>query len=165
RKTLGQKLWQNCSCCQGTGKMLSLETLAVNFFRRLREEFWDEDFEAVEIKVNPELLMKLVELGEEELKKLEEELEMTLYILKDEKLFLEDIDIVRKGSKEEIESYIPVAVNRQLTLKLEETPAGLITSVDGYLVKVTGKRDKNQSSAKVKIKELGPSHAVSEIVD
>ena len=164
RKTLGQKLWQNCSCCQGTGKMLSLETLVVNFFRRLREEFWDEDFEAAEIKVNPELLMKLVELGEEELKRLEEELEMTLYILKDEKLFLEDIDIVKKGSKGEIESYIPVAVNRQLTLKLEETPAGLITSVDGYLVKVTGKREKNQSSAKVKIKELGPSHAVSEIV-
>ena len=164
RKTLGQKLWQKCSCCQGTGKMLSIETLVVNFFRRLREEFWNKHVEAAMIKVNPKLLLKLIELGSAELNNLEEELDMNLYVLKDESLFLESVDIARIGSKEEIESYIPVRVGRQLTLKLEETAAGMITSVDDYMVKVTGQVDQNQSSAKVKISELGPCYAVSEIV-
>ncbi|MBM7556192.1 Rne/Rng family ribonuclease [Halanaerobacter jeridensis] len=164
RKTLGQKLWQKCAYCQGTGKMLSMETLVVNFFRRLREEFWQQDVEAAIIKVNPKLLMKLIELGSAELNNLEEELEMDLYVLKDEQMFLEDIDIAHIGSEQEIESYIPVRVGRQLTLKLEETAAGLVTSVDDYMVKVTGEVSKNQSSAKVQITELGPSYAVSEIL-
>ena len=165
RKTLGQKLWQNCSCCQGTGKMLSLETLVVKFFRKLREEFWDENREAAVIKVSSELLLKLIELGSTELKNLEKELEMNIYLLKDEKLFGDKIDIVNVGSKGEVESYIPVAVGRQLTLKLERTEAGLITSVDDYLVKVTGEVADNKTSAKVRITELGPSHALCEIVD
>ena len=109
--------------------------------------------------------MKLIELGSRELNKLEEELDMSLYILKDDKLFLEDIDIEMKGSKSEIESYIPVSEGRQLTLKLEETIAGLITSVDDYMIKVTGNAHENQGSAKVKVTELGPCYAVAEIVE
>ena len=165
RKTVGQKLWQKCSCCQGTGKMLSIETLVVNFFRELREEFWQKDAAAALIKVNPDLLMKLIEVGSSRLEELEEELEMDLYILKDDRLFLEDIEIEMAGSSGEVRSYIPISEGRQLTLKLEETTAGLITSVDGYMVKVIGQVSKNQVSAKVKVTELGPCYAVAEIVD
>ncbi|MGM0370491.1 MAG: Rne/Rng family ribonuclease [Bacillota bacterium] len=165
RETLSQKLWQNCRCCQGTGKTLSTETIVVNLFRKLREEFWDSSSEAALIKVNPDLLMKLIELdSSDKLKDLEEELEMKLYILEDPLLFLEDIEIEMTGSKREIESYIPVAPDSQLTLKIEETVAGVITTVDDYMVKIIGDTSQLGGSAKVKIIELGPCYATAEIV-
>ncbi|MGM0501036.1 MAG: Rne/Rng family ribonuclease [Bacillota bacterium] len=165
RETLGQKLWQSCPCCQGTGKTLSTETIVVNLFRKLRSEFWDQSTAAALIKINPELLMKLIEVGGQKLKELEEELEMKLYVLEQERLFLEEINIVRTGAVEKIEEQIPVAVGRKLTLKLEETEAGVVTSVDGYMIKITGDLSQVGASAKVKIVELGPCYATAEIVN
>ena len=164
RETLGQKLWQNCFCCDGTGKTLSTETIVVNLFRELRSEFWDQNLEAALIKINPDLLMKLIELGSEKLEELEADLGLDFYILENERLFLDDIDITAIGSKEMIEKQIPVSVGRQLTLKIEETNAGAITSVDGYMIKIKGDLSQAGGSAKVKITDLGPCYATAEIV-
>jgi ribonuclease G len=71
RKEIDSFLREPCSCCEGEGKVLSLETIAVNFLRKLEEICGNTSSPTLAFSVGEELGVYLQGEGQKFLDNLE----------------------------------------------------------------------------------------------
>lgn len=140
KRDLDEVLQKRCPYCDGTGRVLSEETVAVMVERRLKS--MNDRSEAVLVTVHPSVAAMVIGSGGANLHRLEQELGKILYIRGSDSMHINDINVVA-GTKTEIEKMaLPVQEGQHLLVKVEEphvtNPKDGIARVEGYVVNVEG---------------------------
>lgn len=132
-----------CPYCEGTGMILSEESMAIEVERELRQLLGDSEFEAALIATHPQVAAMLIGSGGSNLKRLEEELGKIIYIKGSDAIHAEKMDLILAGTKVEVERLaLPVQVGQQLTVKIEQphlaNKQNGIARLEGYIIEVEG---------------------------
>jgi len=162
-------LQTSCPYCEGRGRILSEDTVALKAIRNLRSLFNEKTEEAVLLKVHPRVASRLIGLGGNNLKELEEELNRHIYIKGSEELHVEDIEIVDVGTKKEIaELASPVEVGEKIVLNIEETHVTNeedgISRIEGFIIDVIAGGHLVGETVKVEITDVYRTYAKAEVI-
>lgn len=170
KEGVGEFLQTSCPYCEGRGQILSEDTVALKAIRRLRHLFAENDAEAVLLEVHPRVASRLIGLGGNNLKELEEELNRHIYIKGSEELHIEEIEIVDSGSKEEIaELASPVQVGEKKVLEVEETHVTNnedgISRIEGFIIDIIAGGHLVGETIKVEITDVYRTYAKAEVIE
>ncbi|MCK8815878.1 Rne/Rng family ribonuclease [Natroniella sulfidigena] len=170
KERIGQFLQQDCSYCQGTGKILSEDTIVLQAIRKIREVLWKKKKEAILLEVHPNIAAKLIGLGGKNLEKLEKRLKKNIYIKGNPELHLETIDILKMGSREEIEKLaLPVEVGDELVLEIEERhlfrSQDGIARLKGYIIDIKNGGSNVGKRVRVEITKVTKTYAQAKIIE
>ncbi|SJZ92979.1 Rne/Rng family ribonuclease [Selenihalanaerobacter shriftii] len=162
-------LQTSCPYCEGRGRVLSEDTIALRAIRKLRHIFAECDEEAVLLKVHPRVASRLIGLGGNNLKELEEELHRHIYVKGSEELHIEEIEIVDISSKEKIaELASPVEVGEEITLEIEETHVTNkqdgISRIEGFIIDIIEGGHLVGETVKVEITDVYRTYAKGEVI-
>src|SRR5262249_2421985 len=132
-----------CPTCGGEGRVLSQDTMAGEAERRLRKVAGGSGSEAFLIKMNAKVASKLVGAGGQKLLELEKETGRRFSIESDSRLPLEEVELLREGTREEVEGNgRPVEEGSEIKLRIAEPHmynlSDGVARVDGYPVVVGG---------------------------
>ena len=95
-----------CDVCEGRGKVISEETLALRAERLIKREAATTDMQALLIGLNPYVAEELSQDGGAAIKQLEEQTLRDIFIRADASLAREDVKVLAAGSLEEILSLV-----------------------------------------------------------
>lgn len=170
RERIGQFLQQDCSYCQGTGQILSEDTIVIQAIRKIREVLWKKKKEAILLEVHPNIAAKLIGLGGKNLEKLEKRLKKNIYIKGNPELHLEKVNILKFGSREEIEKLaLPVEVGDELLLEVEERhlyrSQDGIARLKGYIIDIIDGGSKVDNKVQVKVVKVTKTYAQAKIIE
>ncbi|HOG53098.1 MAG TPA: Rne/Rng family ribonuclease, partial [Bacillota bacterium] len=91
-----------CDVCEGRGKVISEETLALRAERLIKREAAATDMQALLIGLNPYVAEELSSQSSKAIKELEEQTYRDIFIKADSSLAREDVKVLAAGSLEEI---------------------------------------------------------------
>ncbi|MGE5508482.1 MAG: Rne/Rng family ribonuclease [Chitinophagales bacterium] len=136
KRDLDQVLLKRCSYCDGIGKTLSEETVAIGVERQLHS--LDPAVEAVLVTAHPSVAAVLIGAGGANLRRIEEELGKTVYIRGVQSFHVTETQVF-PGKREEVEQRaLPVRVGQRLEIMVEEphvtNPRDGIARIEGYVV-------------------------------
>ncbi|GAB6138378.1 Rne/Rng family ribonuclease [Halanaerobaculum tunisiense] len=165
KNSINQLLKEECSCCQGYGKVLTSETIIQQVFTKLKANYWNQDPDTVLLTLHPELVIDLFQKAQSELQQVAQELEITVSLLGDSKLSKEEIKM-EADSQQKIRDILPVAVGDRLTVEVEAelTAQDGLAMFNGYLIQVLEGAALVGSKTKVEITELHNLYAVGKII-
>jgi ribonuclease G len=140
-EALSDVLERDCPYCEGTGKVLSEETMAVKVEREIRKFAQGSESEAILIMVHPSVAAMVIGAGGSNLSRIERETGRFIYIKGCDSMHLEEIKVVTSGDKEQIEKHaLPVKEGQILEVKIEEphvsNHANGIARLEGYVIDV-----------------------------
>jgi len=132
-----------CPACEGRGRTLSEETLALRAMRAIKREALTNEHAAMLLLLHPAVAAMLIGSGGANLAALEKETGKSIYIKGTIDQAPEDIAIAAVGTKEEVERMaLPVAVGDDMSLLIEEAhmtnSRDGIARVEGYVIDVEG---------------------------
>ncbi len=158
---LAQKLQATCPCCNGSGKILAAESVAMEAIRRLRIANIAED--AVLVTADPMVCLVLVGPHGSAVEELERELGLQIFVRATTDIHPEEFEITAKSSSElRKELHLP-AVGDMLTIQSEDLlaipRAGLLSMVDGCIIEVDEASGKTTTPLRVRLTEVGNSYA------
>ncbi|MDI3280909.1 MAG: Rne/Rng family ribonuclease [Bacillota bacterium] len=141
RRDLDEVLQRQCPYCDGTGRILSEETVAMAVERRL-QSMAEEKAEAFLVTVHPSVAALVIGAGGSNLRRLEESLGKAVFVRGSLQQGIAEISIVA-GTKEEMERLaIPVREGQRLQVRVEEPHVTNrqdgIARVEGYVIDVEG---------------------------
>lgn len=169
KRDLDETLQKTCPYCEGLGRILSEETVAINTERQIRSMFLDrDDVEAVLINVHPTVAALLIGSGGTNLKRLEEETGRTIFVKGNQNLHLTAVEIIA-GSVDEVKAKaVPVKEGQRLQLLVEEphvtNPRDGIARVEGYVIDVLNGGDLVGKTIEVEITRAFRTYAKGKIV-
>lgn len=142
REDIGAQLQRPCPQCEGSGRVLSEETIAFHIQRELRKLIRTSRPEAVMVVAHPSVAGVLIGPGGRHLKRLEEAVGVPLYVKGRSELGWEQYEVVA-GTVAELEARaLPVRQGQVLDMDVEEAhasnPKDGIARVDGYVVDIEG---------------------------
>ena len=171
---LGEVFQKSCPYCEGTGRILSEESMAIQVERQLRQFLAHSAMEAVLIGVHPQVAAMLIGSGGSNLARLEEELNKKIYIKGCDAFHAEEMKIISAGTRKEVEkAALPVEVGEKLEVTIEQphlaNKQNGIARLEGYIIDVEGagkklgqtltveivKRTRTYARAKICSKEVG----------
>ncbi len=173
RKKVGRRidsiLQKPCPFCQGSGRVLSEETMANKIERELKRIFSQTTAEAALIEAHPSVAALVIGSGGEHLGRLEKQLGRYIYIKGSSHLHPEDIEVKVTGKKEYVESYaFPVREGEILDLFIYEPHAANnndgIGRIEGYVINVERAGSMAGKKVKVKIVKTYKTYAKGELV-
>ena len=169
RERVGEFLQQECPYCQGTGNILSEDTIFLEVIRKIKEIFWESRAEAILLEVHPKLASRLIGVAGKNLDKLEEELNKEIYIMGNKELHLEDINVLKIGSNSEIQVLAkPLNIGERLNLKVEERHMNNlddgIARLDGYIIDIIDGGSLIGKKVRVEIIEVKKTYAIAKVV-
>jgi ribonuclease G len=169
RERVGEFLQQECPYCQGTGSILSEDTIFLEVIRKIKEIFWESRAEAILLEVHPKLASRLIGVSGKNLEKLEKELNKEIYIMGNKELHLEDINVLKIGSNSEIQVLAkPLNIGERLNLKVEERHMNNlddgIARLDGYIIDILEGGSLVGQRVRVEIIEVKKTYAIAEVV-
>jgi ribonuclease G len=140
---LQDSMMKVCPICEGRGRTLSEETLALRAMRAIKKEALTNEHEAMLLLLHPSVAAMLIGSGGANLAALEKETGKSIYVKGSLDQAPEDIAIAALGTKEEVERMaLPVAVGDDLSLLIEEAhmtnSRDGIARVEGYVIDVEG---------------------------
>ncbi|NLK07221.1 MAG: Rne/Rng family ribonuclease [Firmicutes bacterium] len=143
RQNIGDFLQRPCPYCDGTGRVLSEETLASKVERELAHIAREHDVEALMIEVHPSVAAMLIGTGGANLRQLEKLTGKTIYVRGSEERHWEDVEIVYAGSKDALASMsMPVKQGQIIDVEVERphltNPEDGISRLQGYVVDIKG---------------------------
>jgi len=170
KQGIGEYLQQECPHCEGSGKILTPESGALEAIHQLKTKIAMEGFEAVLMEVNPEVAALLIGSGGKNLKDLESKLKKDIYIRGNESLNVKDIKFVQTGSKKELAcSAPPVKKGEILGVYIQDrhsnNPDDGIGRVEGYVIDIVDAGKKVGEKVTVKIEEVSRTFARARIID
>ncbi|MGM0471757.1 MAG: Rne/Rng family ribonuclease [Bacillota bacterium] len=170
KEGVAEFLQKSCPYCQGSGRVLSEDTVALKTIRKLKKLFNNNDQEAVLVEVHPQVAARLIGLGGNNLEELESELGRHIYVKGAQDLHIEEIDVVALGTQDEIVKLaLPVAEGDELTLEIEETHVTNkqhgIARVEGFIIDIIDASHLVGEEVKVKIKKVYRTYAKAEVID
>ncbi|MGM0409616.1 MAG: Rne/Rng family ribonuclease [Bacillota bacterium] len=96
RERFGELLQKECPYCHGTGKVLSPESMALRVRRKIHMLSVDEKVNYLKIELHPDVVA-ILRNPKEKLREFEKEMNMKIKFKGNEKLHIEDINIIEKN--------------------------------------------------------------------
>ncbi|MCD6726921.1 MAG: Rne/Rng family ribonuclease [Solirubrobacteraceae bacterium] len=160
-----------CPTCDGDGVVLSEETVAIEFDRRLRElaSRARRGTEAFLVKVHPDVSAEFTGQGSRMLHELEQATGKLFHFEGSESLHLDHFEVVMEGSAEEVrERAVPFHEGEEVLVTIVEPHMynvdDAVAKIDGYIVAVTGGGRHLGEKRLVRIAEAGRNSARAELV-
>lgn len=140
-EALSDVLEKDCPYCDGTGKVLSEETMSVKVEREIKRLARQSESEAILIMAHPSVAAMVIGAGGANLTRIERETGMYIYMKGCDSLHMEEIKVVTAGDREQVEEYaLPVKEGQILEVQIEESHvsnhANGIARVEGYVIDV-----------------------------
>ena len=161
-----------CPTCDGDGVVLSEETIAIEFERRLRElaSRAPRKVDAFLVKMNPKVSAQFTGNGSRVLHALEEETGKHFHFEGSENLHLDHFEIVMEGTLDEVrERAIPFQVGEEVLVTIVEPHMyavdDAVAKVDGYIVSVRNGGPYVGQKRLVRIEDAGRTAATAVLVD
>ena len=158
-----------CPTCGGEGRVLSIDTMGVEAERKLRKLARSVASEAMLIKMNAKVASRLVGPGGERLIELERETGKWFTIEADGRIPLEELDVLKEGTRAEIDGTPPVKDGEEVRLKIAEPHqfnlSDGVARVGGYPVVVGGGISYVGQEHKVRIERAGRTTAYATLLD
>ncbi|KEO82676.1 Rne/Rng family ribonuclease [Tumebacillus flagellatus] len=141
RQSLDEVLHRPCPTCDGKGKVLSEETTAARIERELTDYLRGADHEAVLVECHPAVAALLIGQSGQNLRRMEEEWHIKVYIKGKDSLHLAEHRISWAGTVEEVElRALPVQVGQVLSIKIDEpnvhNARDGIARLEGYVLDI-----------------------------
>ena len=161
-----------CPVCHGDGVVLSEETIAIEFERRLRElaARAPRKIEAFLIRMHPHVSSQFTGNQARVLHALEAETGKRFHFTGTEGLSHDYFDVVLEGTEEEVrEKAIPFRAGDEVLVTIVEPHMyavdDAVAKVDGYIISVAGGGSHVGEKRLVRIEEAGRSSATAVLVD
>lgn len=170
RPSLQDILERACPYCDGRGRVLSEETIALRAEREIKRVARSTKKPAMLIEVHPTVASLLIGTGGANLARVEQETGKFIYVKGSIDMHVEDIDIAFVGTKEEVEARaIPVKAGDVIDVEIEEphasNPRDGICRLEGYIVDVEGGGALVGSTARVEITRVFRTYARARLID
>ena len=139
---IGARLQRACPYCDGSGRVLSEETVAHKTQRELERRARVGREEAFLVTCNPLVAAQIIGPNGTLLRRLEERTGKTIYVKGAEGMHIEDVEIVA-GTKAELEQRaLPVREGQVLDMQVQEphltNPKDGIARIEGYVIDIEG---------------------------
>ncbi len=164
RPGLEDALSRPCPYCDGRGRVLSEETLALRAEKEIRRSAAGMKDEAMLVMLHPSVAALLIGQGGSNLSRMEQETGKVIYVKGNPALHIEDMDIAVTGTREEVQKRaLPVSVGDVLEVEVQEphasNPNNGITRIDGYIVDIDGAGKLVGKRVKVEIAKVFRTYA------
>jgi ribonuclease G len=163
---------RTCPTCDGDGVILSEETIAIEFERRMREVAAKakKSVEAVLIQMNPRVSAYFVAEQSRVLHEVEAETGKRFHFKGTEGLPLEHFEVLMEGTEEEVaEASIPFREGDEVLVHIVEPHMydvdDAVAKIDGYIVSVSGGGRHVGAKRLVRIVEAGRTAATAQLLD
>jgi ribonuclease G len=161
RPSLSSLIERPCPYCEGTGKVLSEETVSMQACSEIRALAERERGNAagILVEVHPSVAAFLIGGGGGHLRELEKEIGKKIIIKGSDNTHQEDVQVRALYSKDEIDALsAPVKVGEILDVEVEEihatNPNDGIVRIQGYIVDIEGASDLVGKQATVKVEKV-----------
>lgn len=170
RKRTGQSLAKQlqvpCPCCNGTGRILSSETMAGRVLEALRQAAQDATGDALYVRVHTQVALQLIGPGGTLAAETEERLGKALFIRANETMHPEDFDIAVGDEKTLRKTHLGLRKGQKLTLRPEQVvpDAGeglVVLWGEGLVVEVPDTAPNTELPMTVRVVEVARSHALA----
>lgn len=143
RESIGDILQQPCPYCEGTGKILSEETLVHQVERKILSTAREDDISAILVELHPSVAAKVIGAGGANLRRLEKQSGKTIFVKGRDNFHFEQIEITAAHDKKELEhKALPVKEGQVLDMEVQDLHSGKpedgISRLDGYVVDIEG---------------------------
>ncbi len=143
RQSLREIFQTECESCEGTGYILTLDSLSNKAIRMILQIAKDIHDEAMLLGVNPQIASLLIGPGGTNQEKLERKLKKTLFIKGQESLDIDQVRLLDSGTKERIMNLaLPVKEGDEVEIRIVEhhitNPGDGIGRIEGYVIDVEG---------------------------
>ncbi len=163
---------RTCPTCNGDAVVLSEETIAIEFDRRLRElaARSPRATEAFLIQLNPRVSVEFTGAGARMLRELEESTGKLFHFEGGDNLPLGHFEVTMEGSAEAVrERAVPFSVGDEVLVTLVEPHMynidDAVAKIDGYVVAVAGGGPHLGEKKMVRIEEAGRNSASATLLD
>ncbi len=161
-QSLHRQLQVACPCCDGTGRILSVETMASRIYEELRAAKPRSEGEALLIWADPAVVMALIGPHGEYIDDLEEAARTHLYIRTTDNIHPERYEIVPGSERKYLKQYLPYTEGQVVTVQPDEVislPAmGMVAAIKGYVIEVPEASAKSNQPMKVRFTKVGRSY-------
>ncbi|KUO51553.1 MAG: ribonuclease G [Desulfitibacter sp. BRH_c19] len=167
RMGLESLMLNDCPYCEGKGKLLSVETIALRTKKKVRSMAERTLQSALLIMANPLLASQIIGSNGVSLKKLEESTGKTIVVKGEESFHLEHVE-VRSISDKEMEAYLPVKEGDIIKVLVEEPQSGDgkdgIARINGYVLSIINGSSFVGKEVSVKINKAYRTYARGELI-
>lgn len=173
RKKVGNNLLavleQECPYCQGTGKVLSQESVLFKLRKELLEIGRRVSGEAILVEVYPSVASLLIGAGGSHLAEIEKEIGKSVYVKGRKEFHIEEFRVRSVATREEAEKYaLPVSEGDELSILVEEAHATSwndgIGRIEGYVINIEDGAKKVGEKVKVRITKASKTSAKAELL-
>ncbi|MFH1453911.1 MAG: Rne/Rng family ribonuclease [Armatimonadota bacterium] len=168
-KELGEILKEDCPYCTGRGKVISLETLAINLNRLVKRQAQHTDFNDILVKVSPKVALRFIGWEAEDIENLEKETGKNIYLRVDEAIHREKMEVDACSDINVIKGVAFLTAGQQLTVRLEDVypnnPQNAVAFYKGNIIEVLGGGNKVKDTAEIIITYVSRSYAQAQIKD
>ncbi len=161
-----------CPTCDGEGVILSEETIAIEFERRLRDIAAEapRGVEAFLVQINPRVTAQFTGHNSRTLHSLEAETGMFFHFEGSEGLALDHFAITVQGSREEVEERaLPFRENDEVLVQIVEPHMynvdDAVAKIDGYIISIAGAATHVGEKRMVRVQEVGRTAASALLLD
>jgi ribonuclease G len=160
-----------CPTCEGEGVILSEETIAIEFERRLRDVVMEHpDAEAFLVQINPRVTAQFTGHGSRVLHVLEAQTGKSFLFEGSEGLALDHFAITFMGSREEVEERaLPFRQGDEVLVEIVEPHMyavdDAVAKIDGYIISIAGAAQNVGEKRMVRIDEVGRTAATALLLD
>ena len=170
RPSLSSLLERSCPYCEGTGRVLSEETVSMKACQYIRSLADQEDSLGILVEVHPSVAAFLIGGGGSHLRELEEEIGKKIIIKGSDASHLEDVQVRSLYSKEEILALsAPVRQGEILDVEVEDAHATNdndgIARIHGYIIDIENGRDYVGQRVLVKVDKVHRTYAKARILE
>lgn len=143
RQSLRDLLSRPCPTCEGSGRLLTEETLSRRVKRTIRGVLLEAPAEAILVEVHPSVAAMVIGAGGAALRDLEQQTGRTVFVRGSNECHIEEIRVRAHGTRQEVEAVArPVQEGQQLEVRVEEAHMNSkedgIARVEGYVLDIEG---------------------------
>jgi ribonuclease G len=169
RQSLREIFQTECDACEGTGYVLTLDSLSNRAVRAILQLARDTGHDALLLGVNPQIASLLIGPGGTNQEKLERRLNKTIFIKGQENLDVNQVRLLASGTREQVMALaLPVKEGEEVDLKIIEqhitNPGDGIGRIEGYVIDVEGAGAHIGKKIKVAVTKTFKTYAKARIV-
>ncbi len=168
KKPLASIVETPCPLCNGSGRVLSDETLALQAAQQAYSLAKESEVEEVMIRCHPNVASFLIGIGGVNLQALERDCGIRVFVRGEETMERDAIELQSGGDGSMGKEAVPVREGMELTVEVERAHAKNqrhgIARIEGYVLDIPGGAKWLGQTVRVRIKDVHKTYAVAEIM-
>ncbi len=141
KQSLDEYLLKPCPYCEGSGRVMSEQTMSRRVRNEIKRTFEGSQAEAVLVEVHPSVAAVLIGAGGSNLRKIEQDLGRSVYVRGAESCHMEEMKVIASGGRSEVEDQaLPVQEGEIREVLVEEAHVANekdgIARVEGYVLDI-----------------------------